>query len=342
MLLDSNGDHPLPGGESETLECIVGRDLCLFLTVDAGNIPEKKRDAFVEMSVRRAAPFPDPGFGLAWSGAQASVWYWSQSRVQELSSSPWPRRVRFTPEALHVGQPQESVAELLDLENGFEGRVWKQHRLIASRWWPDVPDTSAWTTFARGAGLPPGSMPATLPAPVKAQKWSMGRRASALPIAGFEQYLPRIVLGCGAALLLVCGFELGSIARAGIDIIRAQRAAQSLDAPLARILKARESADTHAAAIGQLLPLRGRQSQLRLMAEVGRVMKGKDWQLRLWQQPTPDRLEVTISAPNLDPKALVSAWETSPLFKDVTPELSRQQNEVTIRATIIGRDEARQ
>jgi hypothetical protein len=140
-------------------------------------------------------------------------------------------------------------------------------------------------------------------------------------------------------LLLVCGFELGSIGRAGMDVVRAQRAAESLDEPLARILGARESADAHAAAIQELLPLRGQQSQLRLMAEVGQLMKGKDWQLRLWQQPAPNRLEVTIGLPNPDPEALVSAWEASPLFKDVSTELSRQPNELTLRANVVGRQD---
>ncbi|QDW66350.1 hypothetical protein [Luteimonas granuli] len=313
----------------------MARELCLFLSVDAGKVPEKKRQPFLETTVRRAAPFSDPAFGVAWSGPRAAVWYWSQSRVLELLGGERPRRLRFVPEALLTGATTEAGAELLTVSSGFEGRIWKAHHPVASRCWGEPPSAQDWHAFLRGAGLPAeGDVPPPQPAPVADAPWSSSGHGRATPLAGIEQFLPRIALGAGALFLLASGFQLGSIMRAAVDTARARQAAATLDEPLARILDARQRADAHAVDIEQLLALRGQPSQLRLLAEAGQVMQGRDWQMRMWHQPVPERIEAIISMPQPDPEFLVTVWEASPLFQDVATELSRQQNEVTLRANI--------
>lgn len=340
MYLGSQGSQPLPGGESDSILCIVARELCLFVEVDAGKIPDKKRQAFVDMSVRRLAPFPDPGLGIAWNGSHASVWYWSQSRLLDLLGGQWPRRIKCVPEALYTGAPEEDAQQLLALENGFEGRIWRQHRLVASRWWSAGPSASDWQAFLRGAGMSTAAPPEAVPAPLGIRQWSGTARATPLPLAGLDQHMPRIGLALGAVLVIVLGIELGNMLRAGIDIFRSRQAAQSLDEPLARILAARERADAMAADIQELVPLRGHPPQTLLMAEAARTMQGKDWQLKTWQQPVPGRIEVVLSMAQPDPEFLVTAWEASPLFRDVSTELSRQQNEITIRANVAGAADA--
>lgn len=335
MYLGSQGSRPLPGGESESITCIVARELCLFLEVDAGRIPEKKRQAFVEMSVRRAAPFPDPGFGVAWNGNHASVWYWSQARLLDLLGGQWPRRIKCVPEALHAGEPAEDAQQLLALGTGFEGRVWRQHRLVASRWWGAQPSLSEWQAFQRGAGLPPGPLPEPEAAPLSSRPWNGNTRSRQLPLAGLDQHLARIGLAAAGVFIVVLGAELGCMLRAGIDIYSARTAAQTLDEPLARILAAREHADALAAEIQELAPLRAPPPPTALLAEAARAMRGKDWQLKSWQQPVPDRVEVVLGMSRPDPEFLVSAWEASPLFRDVSTELSRQQNEITVRARVV-------
>ena len=290
------------------------------------------------MAVRRAAPFPDADFDAAWSSdGTAAVWYWSRAKAAALAAAETGRRKRFIAEALHVGQPREDGVELLQLAEGFEGRAWKAGHLLASRWWPVQPDAGQWRDFLRGSGQiasPMIAMPEPLLGPLTATSWS--RAASnkeKLQLSGLDQYLPKVALVACAVFLLTIGGQLGSVARAQLDIWQAQSAATDLDAPLKRILDARETTDKASVEIAALLSLQGLRPTTSLMAEFTRLMPGKDWQVRKWSQPTPDTLEVNMLAPGSDPEALVSTWEDSPLFKGVTTELGRD-NELTIKASV--------
>lgn len=314
--------------------------------MDAGKVPPKQRNAYVSMAVRRAAPFADPEFGLAWAGDHASIWYWSRGRVLALLGGTWPKRIHCVPEALYTGTPAEAdsdAQQLLALANGHEGRLWKQGRLVASRWWPQPPDAAGWAGFLRGAGFSGGdtALPTPLPAPIAARHWSLQRRSQAnLSLAGVDAYLPRIALGVAAVFVLAMAFEAGAIVRSWIDIWQARNAAQTLDQPLKRILAARERADRDSAEASTLLSLRAVRTQTELLAELARLLPGNDWQLRRWEQPAGDRLTVTLLMPKASPEALVAAWEASPMFNEVTTDLSGKPNEITIKAHIVGHQRA--
>lgn len=316
--------------------CLVGRELCLFIEVNADKVPVKQRPAFAATAVRRNAPFPDPDFGLNWEAGHACVWYWSRARVQDLLGQP-PSRIKYVPEALFVDRAHVDRVQLLGLKEGVEGRVWKQGRLVASRWWPAPPELSAWSNFLRGAGVAQDAntgVPEPETGTIAMAQWSTSRTSQGLLLPEVGAYLPRLLLASALIMMLVFGWEIGSIVRAQTDAWRARAAAQDMDDALRRILEARSHADTYRAEIDQLLALRQGVPQNRLLAEYARLAAGKEWQIKLWQQPTPERLEVTLAMKDPDPEALVSTWETSPLFKDVSTELSRQQNEVTIKAVI--------
>src|SRR5690606_5862339 len=107
------------------------------------------------------------------------------------------------------------------------------------------------------------------------------------------------------------------------------------DAPLRRILDAREAADRSAVEVDALLALRLGRPQLQLMAEVARLVPGKNWELRRWSQPAPDRLELTLHMPDANPEALVSTWEASAMFSGVTTDLQPGGSTLTIRASIL-------
>lgn len=336
IRLGHDGIQPLAGGESDAVVCLVGRELCLFIEVNAEKVPVKQRPAFAATAVRRHAPFPDPDFGLNWEGGHACIWYWSRARVQDLLEQP-PSRIKYVPEALFVDQAHVDHVQLLALKEGVEGRVWKQGRLVASRWWPASPELSSWSSFLRGAGiaLDAGTgVPEPETSAIATAQWSTSRTKQGLLLPEVGPYLPRLLLASALTMVLVFGWEVGSIVRAQTDTWRARAAAEDMDDALRRILEARSHADTYRTEIDQLLALRQGVPQNRLLAEYARLAAGKEWQIKLWQQPAPDQLEVTLAMKDPDPEVLVSAWEASPLLKDVSTELSRQQNEVTMKAAI--------
>lgn len=333
----------LGGGTGRDVLCLVGRELSLFLAINVSKIPDKQRRGFVELTVRRAAPYDDADFDVSWLGDWAAVWHWSRKRIVEGYGGELPARTRFASEGPYVGQVQESEGtriEVLRLIAGFEGRIWRSGVLTASRWWPAEPTAEQWQLFLRGTGgaqLESTAPPPPVAAAINTRRWSRTTsRSQALQMSSLQAHVPRATLAVALAAVALFAWELGAIARAKIDVARANGQARNLDDSLKRILAARASADADLQAISALLALRQARPQHQLLAEVVRLMGGKQWRLHNWQQPTPDRIEATLALTRPDPEALVSAWEASPMFQDVTTELSRQQNEIVVRAKVSG------
>ncbi|NYZ62245.1 hypothetical protein [Luteimonas deserti] len=313
----------------------------MFITVDGSNAPEKHRDALVSLAVRRAAPFSDADFGVAWQAdGRASAWYWSRSRIADLLaerriSAP---RIQFAPEALYAGEPRSDGTELLTMHEGVEGRVWRNGAVVGSRWWPAEPAPKDWHTFLRSHGLSANDPPAATPTvdilPRRPWGGRPGRMERGVRLSTVDAYRPAAALGLAAVILLVASFQTGSIVRSHVEAWQSARAAEDLDEPLKRILNARETADRNVAELERLLDLRQGPSVLTVMAEVGRLLPRRDIQLRHWNQPTPDQLELTLSAADADPQQIVETWEASTVFDNVTTDVVGRSGEIIVRARI--------
>lgn len=323
---------------------LVGRELCLFLHADATRVPTRQRTAFLALAVRRAAPFPDPEFDVLWLGDHAAVWYWSRSRVRERVPE-LSDRTTYRAEALFRGELQQGDATELLLASeagggsprGIEARVWRAGRLVANRWWADLPDDASWRAFTRGAGLDASlARPSATEAPLRehALQSRAGGPALGRNLADMREMgrWAIVVAACSLALGLV--WQLAGMARAAWELRAVDRRIERVSGHLEPIIKARERADTAQGTIRQWLALRPAASQVRMLAEVRRVTPG-DWQMRMWHQPTPETLEVTLHAAKPDVAAIVAAWEKSPLFADVSTVPSGGRDELRLQARLV-------
>lgn len=338
IRLGSTSNALIDSGGSDATVFFVGRELCLFTTINASNIPAKQRENFVRMAVRRAAPFSDPDIDTAWfSDGSAAVWYWSRSKIAEIAASETGKRKRFVAESLYCGTPKAEGLELLQLASGVEARVWENYRLVASRWWAQAPAPEQWLAFMRGAGLQTSETSLSLDfvtSPLAETPWSkQSRNTAALQLSGLDQYLPKAAWLALATVLLIFGWEVGAIGRAMADRWRAESASTRLDAPLQKILNAREATDKASTDIDSLLSLHSPYSTTALMAEMTRLMPSPNWQLKNWSQPTEDTIEVGVSMPSGNPEELVAQWERSPMFENVSTDIG-SNNELIIKATI--------
>ena len=64
------------------------------------------------------------------------------------------------------------------------------------------------------------------------------------------------------------------------------------------------------------------------------------WQLLEWRMPDPTNLQVVLRIAQPDPSALVQTWEASDQFEDVSVDLGRTPDEVSIKARIVRRTPA--
>ena len=87
-------------------------------------------------------------------------------------------------------------------------------------------------------------------------------------------------------------------------------------------------------AIDERLALRPPAGQMELLALVSGLMRGS-WQLIEWKMADAQTLEVTAKMVNADPSAIVSAWEASKRFAEVTAEIGKQPDTVVVKARIL-------
>ena len=332
-LRGSDGLRPLAeGGNGQ--EWILARGYCAYTVLDGAAVPPRKRAGFVDMAVSRWSPFADAQSHVEWVGDRAMVWAWSKSRVlagPEDTLLPSPRR--SWPESLFRGQPRAEGEELVALDEGVEARAWRDGVMIASRWSPEAPDLPEWNEFRRGAGLAPASaMPVLASYPLVDHPWAAPKAIALGEAFGhYRDYLAMAVVGIGAAVMaaLLVGVLALKVSNWQLDRDIAER-----EQALEKIIDARDRAQQGRAAIDARLSLRPPAGQVELLSLVSGLMRG-NWQLVEWKMPDAQTLEVTAKMLNADPGAIVSAWEASKRFTEVTAEIGKQPETVMVKARIL-------
>lgn len=287
------------------------------------------------MAVARWAPFANPQSHIEWMGDRAMVWAWSRDQIldggQDAAPLLPPRRV--LPESLYRGQPQREGEELVAMDAGCEGRVWRGGILVATRWWPMPPMLAEWNEFRRGAGLQPAQqVPESLPYPLAERPWSAPQLRGFGEVVGQQRRLLQVVaVGLASAAfgtLLVAGIALK------VSIWQVDRDIQAREQALEKIIIARDKALAGQVSIDKTLALRPPAGQVQMLSTVARILRGP-WQLVEWKMPDADNLQLTVIMPTADPSAIVTAWEASGQFTDVTAEMGAQRNQVIVKARVL-------
>lgn len=310
----------------------MARALCAYAVFDAANIPAAKRKNFLAVAVRRWSPFVEPQFHAEWFGARAMVWSWPgalvSAGVDEIAGAP----KRVWPESLFRGQPEPEGVRLLALDEGVEGRVWRDGVLVASQWWPDTPPRDEWEAFLRGAGLPPaGDVPVPVEAPLQDAPWS---RQRAVALNDFARHRRALALAAVAAAAFAIAMPLAASLRLLTKTVLLERVIAEDEAKVAHLLAAREAAERDRAAVERALALRPPARQLELLSAAIAATPGTGWTLLEWRMPDRRTVEAVLRMPSPDPAALVRGWEKGGLFRDVTVDLGRSGGEVTVRARL--------
>ena len=297
-------------------------------------MPPARRKAFALGQARRWAPFADPAFHVEWAGDRAMVWAWSLASVLDPvrnGDERAPRRMQ--PESIYRGTPRELGIELVAMDEGFEGRAWRDGVLLGSAWWPQVPDLRTWNAFRRGTGYAAEVVvPAPVETPLAAGGWTRRAPGLSLDLGRYRTTLVPLALGLAAALLCA---PLGSVLRIVGDKARIERAITRQEQLVHDLRIAREAAEGDAGVVQQLLALRPPSGQVRLLASLVQSLPA-GWRLLEWRMPDPGSLELTVQLAGGDPRALVRTLEASPYLEAVSVNLGQRPEEMVIKATIAG------
>ena len=123
---------------------VLSRRHCHFESIPA---PAGKRDLraiqAAKLAARARSPFKDPEIRLVWSGGRVGIWSWPKSLLEPFAGA----EADILPETLL--DPAGEGAVLRRRDGGFEGQVWQEGHLVASRWWDREPDEAQWSRFVR-------------------------------------------------------------------------------------------------------------------------------------------------------------------------------------------------
>jgi len=319
-------------------EWIVARELTAYTVLDASSIPAKRRNGYAATQLARWAPFADPQFHTEWVGGRAMVWAWSRGKVlddEAVAGSTPPRRL--LPESIYRGQPRAEGCELVAMDHGVEGRVWRDFLLATSQWWPQPPSLREWNLFRRSAGLPAENALPEVVAPVEGEAVFVAWTAPKVLGLGEVVGRYRTVAIAAAAGIVTAALALPLFAGAKLLVSNwnLEREIAAQDRGLQEILAAREAAMGDAVAVDALLALRPPAGQVELLAALPGLARGPGLQLMEWRMPEPDRIDVVLQMARPDPRALVEQWEASGRFRAVTVELGRDAKEVNIKAEVV-------
>ncbi len=326
-------------------EWLLGRGLCAYTVFQCPPMPVGKRRAWLDMAVRRWAPFAQVRYHAEWQGPRAMVWAWSVESMRapaspsdvlsdglsDAGAEPPPRRA--IPESLLVGAVVERGAQLLALEEGFEGRVWRDGVLAASNWWPEPPDLPDWNSFLRGAGQAAAEGPPEIERPGFSERsWAGALAGADWGELGQRYRVAALATAVGLAALLAV-LPMAEIVKLHFAIAQTRARIVAQDETLQTMLSAREQAERDAAEVERLLALKPPVGQVELLATVVDLLP-PGTRLLEWRMVNPSTLETSIGQANPDPRALVEAWQGSGLLREASVELGRARDEVTVRARV--------
>jgi hypothetical protein len=309
---------------------IVARSRCRFLRVSYGGLPVADRRRHLEVQLATWAPFTDPGHALVEGPLGCAVFAWDATALAEQARAaalPWPAPQTW-PESLYIAPPAgadgDATLQLVPCREGCEARLWRSGELVASRWWPQWPDTESWLNFQRGASVPDSARSET---PPPASDWP-GVAALSRPWATpttlqalrERQQLPQHALAAfGLLALLLPTLWLATDLWQTLNANQALAIqVQRLEADAQPVLRIRANALEGLAALDTLGPAFERSDPLALLAHLsqrlgaagGAVVRELDW--------NGTRLRLVLAVPAARPRvAYVQALEDGGLLRDV-------------------------
>ncbi len=230
---------------------MVARSLCRLKWFRLGAVPEAERRSALAIQATAWRPFEESAYRVAVQGDSGLVFAWDAAAAERAlqEAGLTPQRCRITPETVWWERPQDGASVLACLE-GFEGQVWQDGQLHASRWWPQAPSEPEWQQFLHVGSAPAGSRSEPVPQPQTrawlARPWAELRGGEGGPSS--SGVIEARVVAAGGLLLVaaLAGFGQRLMEVEGALSARAQSIAE-LKQSTAQVIAARDQALSQAA-----------------------------------------------------------------------------------------------
>ena len=312
-------------------QLIISRALCHFETMPALPSGQSMRAyEAAKLSAKARTPISNADFYFSWGTDQIGVWSWSKSLTEDLADF---EGVVLPETALHM--PFQTGARLVTAIDGFEGQVWRNSQLIASRWWANRPGVRDWSAFLRAARISEPSEDA--PTPVDPH--FLNRPSAPQPYTALLDRLRSIHLRDIAALTLVCLaapclYLFGQWAQLSQAQASATAELAKLSEETAEISAARQNAQRASNELAAYAATLNRRHPTALLASVSEELARFSIRLDAFEQ-TEEELTLVMHASNdFNPESLVRAMENNPLMNTVSLEPGRGPGEWVLNSQL--------
>lgn len=299
-------------------------------------IPIANRESALQLKIKQWSPFQDYASYIVWHKGQAQVWIWDQTHVHTQLSASGIKKALVMPETVLQAPPTEDTVRLVTCLEGVEGQIWRQGRLVGSRWWPQVPPQIEWAHFQRTHGVTPLSpLPEPLVQPLLERPW--GRPKAAVSQLFYQEFF---WVTAGVAIFTVLlTWHMISLWQWQHAITSVQQRIEALQEKVAPILAARTQAINDKRFSEQVLKLVRYPTQLELIAQVAEQLpQHKETHLVTWAYQT-GRLDLSVQTKQLDPISYVKTFQAVELFKDVRAEISTKANRMEVHLGLVATED---
>ena len=260
-------------------------------------------------------------------GAPSSIWSWNSNQSVGGESLRCPS----LPEPF-CRKPMLTGTRLLRALEGFDGEIWINGSLVASRWWPREPDHGKWLEFVRSAGIREWPEDLFFESASKRPRLEVADWRDDLFLGGSNwwQRLSNIRLTwlvCAVVLLIAtsASFLTGQILSIRHDIDRAQAELRAKSEDAEDWLRLRRSALRSQAFIDRARTEQESAALILALLEVSDAINAQNQTIDSISL-ADSRMTIRLDAPGLEnPVALITAMEDSMNWENVSYDSVRRE-----------------
>ena len=320
-------------------EWILGRQHYHVRRFDLSGLPRGSRAQALDLQLSQWAPYAQPGYRALWANGIVTVFCWDTPFVQAamVDRGLNAARVRILPETM-LRSPATDDIRLVECLQGYEGQIWQEGQLLATRYWRKPPDNPSWILFQRDASVDQSRMLPQVPTSnalaLLDKPWKARHQTSALAWDGWRND-KWLYFAAMLAALPVITWHLSQLAGYIAVNQTLEQTLQDVQSQAAPFAQARGKALTAIAASQQLLDLDPYPSQLQLMAWVAENLLKKGDQLSEWDYQQAGKLRIALdTAVETKATALVEILHKNPWFKDIRATPGNKPNRVSLEMTL--------
>ncbi len=303
------------------------------------SLPEGKRRGAVDLQVRKNFPFREPEFDVLWNGNEASVYAWEIAPVRAAQQEAGvPRNCQVVPETMMKERGQDGIRLLATME-GFEGQLWNNGFLRASRWWPNRPSGDEWGRFQRSVGLQASqteSTPEAIQLPMLERPWTEG----AFSLSDWSSLLRSRNAVTGLVVAAACPFVFLGTEIAVLSMAESSVRAElsELDSKNKAIRSDRNAALANLDGIEDLLRLDEYPPQADILTKAMALLAQTGAPRIISWSFDRGTLEIILRGGQpLDPTAYITLFERDEIFENASGTLIGQERDLQLRMTVAKR-----